>query len=118
MWKKYNGHYEKLEESVESKSREWLERHLRDIIGKNDFIDYETAWIMEYNWIGRNSAQYYFSMKDKKWHKLKIGIEQMDSWASAIEPFRTVVWWILTKLGYKAKQEKQLRKWFKESTIN
>lgn len=109
----YVGHYGEMEEHIESNSLIYVQACIEKEWGDN-FLDYETAWIMEYNFMGRHSAQHYFSIKDKKWHRTKRSIIIYSSWDYAIEPFRTIAQYFIKKLGYLKKQQEATKKWIEE----
>lgn len=113
MFKSYNGWHEKIEEDLTGKSISKIKKDIELAMGEN-FDDYMTAWIMEYNIIGRNSAQHYFSMHDKKWHKSKVSVTNSNSWAGATEPFRGIARWILKVSGQTDKQQTELKQLIKK----
>src|SRR3990167_623698 len=104
----YEGGYIHFDEMIKDSLSD-IQAKIEMAMGK-EFSDYETAHIFEYNFIRRQSAQYYFSIKDKKWHRSKIKITSSMSWAGAVEPFRSIALWLLKKLGYQAKEKKKLDK--------
>lgn len=115
MFKSYSGWHEKIDD-VKSKSLSEIKNKIELAMGEN-FDDYMTSWIMEYNIIGRHSAQHYFSIKDKKWHILKVPITSNSSWHGAVEPLRSIAHWLLKVLGYKDKQDKQINEWIRKRKI-
>lgn len=116
MFKSYNGSHDKIDEFIESKSLSEIKNKIELAMGEN-FDDYMTSWIMEYNIIGRHSAQHYFSMKDKKWHRMKVSITSDSSWSGAVSPLREIARYFIKVLGYKEKQDKQLNEWIRKSKI-
>ena len=122
--KKYEGYYNTFEEAVKCKSLLQLKEHIENSGGYGgnpeqcNFRDYETAWIMEYNIIGRQTAQHYFSMKDKQWHRTPNKITMYSSWQSAKQPFKVMAQWILKVLGYKQKDIGFVNKFIQERKIN
>ena len=117
MFNSYIGNYTTIEESIKSDSLKQVKDIIELAMGE-DFKEYETAWIMEYNIIGRFSAQHYFSMQDKKWHRSKTGIFMYSTYFKVIEPIKTIAQWIIDILGYRTKQNDALKKWIQERDIN
>ena len=100
---KFEGSHDSLEKPVKSSSFLELQLFLEAAGGYNRDFDestfkhYETAWINKRNYLGRKTAQYYFSMKERQWKKSAIRITTLYSWEGAKEPFATIALWILKK---------------------
>ena len=78
-------------------------------MGEN-YEDYFTAWIYESNTIGRLVYSYYFSIKDKKWHKQKFKITSPASWNNARPPYKQIAWSLLSLLGYVKRENNEISK--------
>lgn len=116
---KYKGNYIDFEKPVVCDNLPQLKEHIENSGGYkgsegDEFRDYETASIEEFNIIGRRTAQYYFSMKDKKWHRSKNEITSYFSWSDSFEPLRSIAQFTLKKLGYKEKEAELIKKAIKE----
>ena len=85
-----------------------LQEHIEDAAGyhnlTNTFAEYETARIYEFNSIGRQVAEYYFSMKAKKWMSSKTKVTVYHSWRNVEQPFKGIAQYLLTIFGYKKEQ--------------
>lgn len=46
----------------------------------NNFKEYETVWITEYNFYNRKVAEYYFSLKPHKFKKIKVPLTDLKSY--------------------------------------
>jgi len=117
MFKHYTANYYTFEKLAKAKTLELLKRHLENAMG-NNFKYYETAWISEYNILGRRTAQHYFSKKDKRWHKSPNPITMFSSWNNASEPFKLIARWLLITLGYKVAQDKEMNEFIQRRKIN
>lgn len=121
---RYEGHYDTLEKPIKSNSLLQVQEHIENLGGYESnkdnccFKEYETAWIMEYNFIGRLTAQYYFSMKDKSWHRSQNKITMYSSWQNAVYPVKVVAQWVLKQTGHKSKDEKFINDFIQKSKID
>jgi hypothetical protein len=115
---RYEGYYATFENPIKGTSLSELISIIESAAGyenlRSDFREYETAYISEYNSIERQTAKYYFSMRDKKWHRSENSLKEYRSWESAKEPYKTIAQWLLDKLGYKKVQEERWNKFAKE----
>ena len=121
--KRYEGNYATFTESVWCDSLLQLQEHIENSGGyegnpDEHFRDYETAWIYEYNIIGRNIASYHFSMLDKKWHKRDFKISNWLSWNKAKFPFKQIAQWLLDIFGYKKKHFDFVNKFVQQQKID
>lgn len=120
--KRYEGTYASFDESVWCNSLWHLQEHIENASGyegnpNNDFKLYETAWIYEYNLIGRCIANYYFSMRDKEWHRGEFEITNYQSWSKAKSPFKQIAQWLLDILGFKKEQDTKIEKFVQKKEI-
>ena len=100
---KYKAHYDASEHPVGDKALSEIKEMIHNLAGYKDkgvFKEYETAVIVEYNIIGRQTAQHYFSMIDRNWHRSSTEITSYYSWQTARQPYKKIAQWILKKLGY------------------
>ena len=122
--KKYEGKYESFDKPVWSNSLLQLQEHIENSGGYGgnpeecNFIDYESAWIYEYNIIGRHIASYYFSILDKKWHRLELDISNWMSWNKAVFPFKQIAQWYLEFFGYRKIQIDSMKKFVQKKDID
>ncbi len=120
---RYAGFYSTFEKTVKCKSLWQLQENIENAGGYGgdpedcNFREYETAWIMEYNLIGRNSAQHYFSMKDKKWHRSATRITMYTSWQNARQPFKVIAQWLIDILGYRKRADDRINKFIQQEKI-
>ncbi len=110
---------------VEKYSSLYKAQEILEIRGGYDYLtspdtfdNYECAWINQWNIIGRHCSSYYFSMKHKGWHKVVHKVTDCQSWFFAKQPFKIVALFFLDLLGYKKKQEQELRKWEQKMQID
>lgn len=82
---------------------------LNYFIKANSYQEYETATIEVFNIINRKVANYYFSKRDFKWHKIIVPITDFYSWNKAKNPFKNIAQFILDRFGFKQKQEQQFK---------
>lgn len=121
---KYEGRYSDLEEPIKSKSLQEVQQKIEKLGEYNPkdkdsiFVEYYTAWIMEYNFIGRQTAQHYFSMLDRKWHRSPNRLTMYHSWNRAIEPIKTIVQWFLRVFGYRKQEQMKTSEWIQQNKIN
>ena len=112
----YIGTYESIDGFIECKSLLQLQQKLQKCGGyevdteQPSFKEYETAGIIEYNFLGRNTAQYYFSAKDYSWHKTEIKQTNFMSWQNAKQPFKAIAQWFLSITGYTQEQSERIKK--------
>ena len=117
---RYEGNYYKFEEAIKGMSLRQLQKYIENAGGYSGnperckFMDYETACITEYNFIGRETAQHYFSMNDNQWHRSPNAITMYGSWQNAKEPFRTIARWILDVFGFRKKEFDKYTKFIQE----
>lgn len=111
----YEGYYLSFDSYIKSKSLSGLKKKIEKAMG-DKFKDYETAWINEYNLIGRRTACYYFSLRDKRWHKSSNRITSYMSWGSAISPFKQIAQWLL--IGNRIKEEEMTEAYLRKRKID
>lgn len=112
---RFEAYYETLENAIIRNSLSEIQKEIEKLGGFNrddvrsDFKEHETAYIMEYNLLGRRTAQYYFSIKDKKWHRVPTKITDFSSWRYAKKPIKNIAEWILIKTKIKNKRDESVK---------
>lgn len=122
---RYEGSHSALDKPVNSKSLLQVQEHIENAAGWGgdlnnieSFSDYETAWINEYNFVGRNTASYCFSMKKKGWSRHEWKRTNWLSWRSSVSPIKEIAQWILDTLGFRAEQQKRIRDFTQKKEID
>lgn len=72
--------------------------------------NYYTVWIYEYNSIGRHCASYYLSIKDKKWHMIKVSPLSYSSWREANSVIKFLVLPFFYLFGLKKYEEEKIQR--------
>lgn len=104
--KKYEGNYDTFETPVRSWSLIKVQRLIEQAGGYDpedrhgDFEAYTTAWINEFNLVGRTTAHYYFSLSYRKWIRTTNKLTLYRSWNTALKPIKAIAQWLLRLHAY------------------
>ncbi len=93
-------------------------KFLNELMIANNYADYETAWIFEYSFIGRNTKEFYYSRKDNKWHFDEVEFFHPSAWFNAKFPFTVIMPWVFDITGIKASHDKKIADHTRKQIIN
>jgi hypothetical protein len=119
---RYEGNYDTFKDRVHYATLEMAQVQIEVAMSENIEDEYYTAWIFEYNIIGRQTASYFYSKGEAGneigWNRIDTPITDFYSWHQAKKPFKKLARWLIEISGERAKQDKKIADFVRKKRID